>query len=311
MLRLSPAVVVLSLIAIVAAPSVEAAQRAFVASYGSDSNTASGCGLATPCRTFAAALTVVDNGGEVIALDGAGYGPITITKSVTITANPGFYAGIAATTASNAYAVTIATAGVNVTLRGLTINNNGGFHGVVMTNGANLSIENCIISNFATGNGVDVRTAATVRIIDSIIRDNYWGVYLDGGAMAGISGTKILGNSNGVMVRGGVDNTTTTAAVSDSNVSGNGVGVYAQAVAANAVARVSFIRSTISNNGWGIYVTDYIVGTQVITVSDSMVTGNNYGLYQAGTSTLESLGNNTVRQNGTNTSGTITTVSPM
>jgi hypothetical protein len=43
-----------------------------------------------------------------------------------------------------------------------------------------------------------------------------------------------------------------------------------------------------------------------------MVTGNGTGLSQSGVgATLESLGNNIVRQNTTPTSGTITTVLPL
>jgi Right handed beta helix region len=309
--RLSATLSALSLIAAVAATSAEAAQRAFVASTGSDANTTSGCGLATPCRTFTAALTVVDDGGEVIALDAAGYGPVTITKSVAITANPGFYAGIAVVgTTDNA--VTIATAGVNVTLRSLNINGIGALDGVSMTNGNRLSIENCVISNFSEY-GVVVSTAATVRIVDSTIRDNSEGINLQGGTTVTISGTKLLGNFNGVEVGG--TSSITTAVISDTIVMGryvgSSLGIYAGGVNATAPVRVSVTRSTISNNLYGIWA-DTGGGDTVVTVSNSMVTGNTGGLYQTGTgSTLETLGDNTVRQNGTNTSGTITTVSPM
>src|ERR1700693_1663297 len=110
MSRLSAVVVALSLLAAVAATPAEAAQRAFVSSSGSDANTAMGCGLATSCRSFASAQTVVSDGGEIVALDAAGYGPITVTKNVTITANPGFYAGIAVASGSG---VMIATANLN------------------------------------------------------------------------------------------------------------------------------------------------------------------------------------------------------
>ena len=34
------------------------------------------CSLATPCRTFNAAIGVVNAGGEVVILDTAGYGPV-------------------------------------------------------------------------------------------------------------------------------------------------------------------------------------------------------------------------------------------
>jgi hypothetical protein len=310
MSRLSPVVFALSVIAAVVATPTEAAQRAFVSSSGMDANTASGCGLAAPCRGFAAAQSVVNDGGEIVALDGAGYGAITVTKNVTITANPGFYAGIAVASGDG---VTIATGGINVTLRGLNINGIGGSNGVVMTNGARLSIENCVISNF-TNAGVTVATQATVRIIDSLIRDNgVYGIFLQNGATATISGTKLLGNANrNVLLIGDPTGTITTAAISDSVLSGSpGVGIHAYAQTAGATVRASVTRSTLSNNGTGASASGP-AGTGVFTISNSMVTGNVNGLFQNGANaTLESLGNNSVRQNDFNSQGTITTVSPM
>ena len=290
-------------------PPPLAVQRAFVASSGSDGNTGSGCGLAAPCRSFASAQTVVKDGGEIVALDAAGYGPIAVTKNVTITANPGFYAGIAVASGDG---VTIATGGINVTLRGLNINGTGGANGVNMTNGARLSIENCVISNFASGAGVFVNTAATVRIVDSLVRDNMHGVLLYSGAKVAVSGSKFLGNANtGVYVGGSTAGTITTAAVADSVISGTGfAGIYAYAPDASATARIAVASSTISNNANGV-IADVSSGTTVVTLADSMVTGNTTGLTQNGTATLELLGNNTVRQNGTDTVGTITTVSPL
>jgi hypothetical protein len=307
MSRVSATVSALALIGALASNPAEAVQRAFVASFGSDANTASNCTLSNPCRGFTAAMTVVDAGGEVVAMDAAGYGAVTITKSVTLTANPGFYAGISASTGN---AITIATASVKVTLRGLNINSIGANNGVAMTDGSTLSVENCIISNFS-GNGVHVPTGAMVRIVDSVIRENVTGVFLSSGATATISGTKILGNSNiGVYVSGFPASTTTTAAISDSVVAGNSsFGIYALAIA-GATARASVNRTTAVNNVIGIAV-DNGAGTQVIIVSNSLVTGNSQsGLAQAGaTSTLKSLGNNTVDQNLFNIVGTLTTVS--
>jgi hypothetical protein len=316
---LSPSLLALSLMAAVVAIPTEAAQRAFVASTGSDGNTASGCLLTAPCRTFTAAHTAVTDGGEIVALDTAGYGAVTITKSVTITANPGFYAGIAVATGD---AVTIGTAGVNVTLRGLSIKGSGASNsnGVLMYDGAKLSIENCVISNFSGGgganSGVNAQTAATVRIIDSLIRDNYGGVLLGLGATAVISGSRLLGNSNvGLYVDGGLAGTVTTVVINHSVVSGSGfAGVYA-AAPSGGTARVSAEHVAVSANQYGMHVQGFPdSGTAVISVGASHVSGNGTGLYQldnGGVVVLESLGNNLVRQNGTNTSGTITTVPPI
>lgn len=66
-------------------------QRSFVASYGNDANP---CSVTLPCRSFNAALAQTVAGGEVIALDSAGYGTMTITQSASVIAPAGVYAGI-------------------------------------------------------------------------------------------------------------------------------------------------------------------------------------------------------------------------
>src|SRR6266550_2790509 len=78
-----------------------AAPRTFVASTGVDSNP---CSLTAPCRSFGAAVVLTNAGGSVIVLDSAGYGPVTITQSVSLIAPDGIYAGI---TASSGNAIAI------------------------------------------------------------------------------------------------------------------------------------------------------------------------------------------------------------
>jgi hypothetical protein len=81
------------------------------------------CTRAAPCRTFALALTQTAAGGEIDVLDPAGYGAVTINKSISIV-NDGV--GVAAIGASSGNAITI-TAGASdsVHLRGLTIEGKG------------------------------------------------------------------------------------------------------------------------------------------------------------------------------------------
>ena len=283
----------------------EAAQRAFVASYGSDANAASLCLLANPCRTFSAAMTAIDPGGEIVAMDTAGYAAVTINKSVTLTANPGFYAGIAASTGN---AVTIATASINVTLRGLNINGIGAQNGVVMTNGSRLSIENCVISNFPSGDGVIVNAAAEVRVVDSMIRDNSRGVVLKGGASGVVHGSKVLGNAvAGVMVSGQAAGQT-VGMVSESVLSANGINAYAFETLNTSLSRLAVMRSTLSYGNVGAK-SEFAGGPTVVVVSESLLASNSTAFFVGNPgSTLETLGNNTVRMNGPDT-GTVTTVS--
>jgi anti-sigma28 factor (negative regulator of flagellin synthesis) len=302
------AVLVLSML--LAAPA-QAVQRAYVSAVsGNDANTATGCPATAPCRWFATAVTVVDAGGEVVAMDTGAYGSVTLTNSISLISAPGAYAGISVFPSSTG--VNIATGGINVTLRGLTINGMGGNYGVNMTNGARLSIENCVISNFGSGaTGVNVASGANVRVVDTLVRDNSVGVALSGGATADISGSKFLGNANGIYVQGTGANST-TASVSDTVVSGaSNTGIWAYASNASATVRVEVIRGTVANGNYGVSSTA-TAGTALLTLSDSMVSGNSTGLYQNGAgASLKSLGNNTVSDNTTASSGTITPLAAM
>jgi hypothetical protein len=294
----------LAAIAAITALPAQAVQRTFVASYGNDANTATNCGFANPCRGFTAAQTVTDPNGEIVALDAAGYGAITVTKSLTITANPGFYAGISAGSGNG---VTIATAAVKVILRGLNINGVGGTTGVSMTNGTSLTIENCVISNFS-GNGVFISAPASVRISDTTSRGNGAnGIWAENGATLDVSRSSLKGNvDSGVWISGDIASTVTRATVSDSVATSNlNNGMVAVNFSTNGTARLAVTRSTVSNNGNSGVGTQVSAGTALLTISNSIVTGNPYGLANF-SGTLESQGNNTVRQNGTNTLNTIT-----
>jgi hypothetical protein len=136
-----------SLALLLAAPAQATVQRAHVsAAFGSDANTTYNCDAVHPCRFFQAATTVVSSGGEVVALDSGGYGTVNITQSISLIAPAGVYAGISVFAGANG--ININTAGVNVTLQGLTINGMGGLHGVHLTNGSSLTIVGSSFSNF-------------------------------------------------------------------------------------------------------------------------------------------------------------------
>src|SRR6516225_2264800 len=119
--------------------------RVFVASYGNDSNP---CTFLSPCRNFQQAVNVVDAGGEVTAIDSAGFGPISIDKSVTITSPAGVEAGIAAAAGGTAVSINLPADGQNhtVVLSGLTIaGNNSAYYGIYFGSGQQLEIINCAI----------------------------------------------------------------------------------------------------------------------------------------------------------------------
>ncbi len=301
---------VLSMLA--ATDATAGGQRSFVSGSGADVGT---CTLTAPCRTFGYAITQTNSGGEVIVLDSAGYGPVIITQSVSIITPTGVYAGISASTGS---AVTIATAGVHVVLRGLSLNGTGGTTGVSMTNGNRLSIESSVISNFS-GNGIFVGAPADVRIVDTIVRDNgSYGIQLQGGASGDIASSKIFGNGFiGVAAEGAVASTTSTVVVTDSVVSGNQFGIIARSLGpATGDTRVSVIRTTVANNSSsGVVAVSGSGASAILTLSSSLVARNACGVISSGAgAALETPGTNTLRQNnpdncGALSGGAISTVS--
>ena len=266
-----------------------AAQRAYVASTGNDANTATGCTLAAPCRGFTAAHSVVDPNGEIVALDAAGYGAVTITKSVTITTNGGFFAGIAASSGSG---VTIATAGVNVTLRGLNINGIGGSVGVAMSAGDSLNVENCVISNFGTA-GVLIANVPRVQVLDTLVRTNGYGLVMGAGVSGNVVASQFLDNA----VLGVFANNAGKVAIRNSVISGSVYGL-----GADGGPVISVVASSISGNATaGVETHD----TAAVWVGYSQITLNGTGLNN-GAGTIGTMQNNEVILNTVNTAGVIT-----
>jgi hypothetical protein len=135
---------------IVLSPRVSAAQafRTFVSAGGVDSNP---CTHIAPCRTLVAAYNATLPGGEIVALNPAGYGPLTITRAITIWGN-----GWAGINTSSGNAITI-SAGPNdfINLRGLNIEGFGsGANGIVFNSGHALIIRDSLIRGF-TGIGLN------------------------------------------------------------------------------------------------------------------------------------------------------------
>ena len=207
-----------------------------------------------------------------------------------------------------------------------------------MTDGAKLLMENCVISNFNTSSyaGVFVNTGAQVRVIDSVFRDNYDGLLLSSGAQATVTNAKFMGNTHisvfatdsfgsGIVVTSArIDRTiaqggsTGFAAhnftlgnrselfVTDSIATAASVGI--EVYSTNGVAFASIHHSAIIDNDY-VGLSANGAGSRLI-VSSNTVSGSTYGIKQDGGATVESAGDNSVRGNTTNVSGTITTTYP-
>jgi len=269
-------------------------QRTFVSGLGSDSNP---CSRTAPCRTFAQALLGTNPGGEVVVLDSGGFGPVSITKSVSITAPPGIYAGISVFSGDG---IDINAGSTDtVTLRGLTINNQGSTgSGIVFTAGRALHVEGCVVSRFSSGSGVSFQAggSATLEVKDSIMTDNWFGIRVappvGGQALATIEHTRFERNTSTAL---GAE-PGAYATVRSSVASGNGGG-FAVFSSGGTPSELNIENCVASNNQTGILC--YGLGAAaVVRLSNSTITGNQKGLHAVGVSPmLLSRGNNTVEGN--------------
>jgi hypothetical protein len=147
------------------------ASRTWVSGVGDDANP---CSRTAPCKTFAGAISKTAAGGEIDALDPAGYGAVTITKAITIDGGGGQVASVLVS-GTNGIVVQAGPSDV-VILRNLRINGIGtGINGIRFLSGKDLNVENCFIFGFTT-NGIDIAlnqaTAASVHVINSVLKNN-------------------------------------------------------------------------------------------------------------------------------------------
>src|SRR5579864_3108710 len=147
------------------------ASRTWLSGVGDDANP---CSRTAPCKTFAGAISKTAAGGEIDALDPAGFGALTITKAITIDGGGGQVASVLVS-GTNGIVVQAGPSDV-VILRNLRINGIGsGLNAIRFLSGKDLNVENVYVFGF-TQNGIDIAlnqaTHASVHILNSVMKNN-------------------------------------------------------------------------------------------------------------------------------------------
>jgi hypothetical protein len=282
----------------VACPAV-GAPRTFVASYGVDSNP---CVVTAPCRTFTAALALTSVGGEIVALDSAGYGTVVIGQSVSIVSAPGAYAGISVFSGNG---VEVTVPNVVVLLQGITINGQGGNQGIYLS-GSGIRLEAVEVAvTGMTGkfsSGIGVHGGARAEVKRGLLRRNgAWGADADSGSTLVLDEVTIIDNGTGVSIRGGAWGTitrstlarntsagvvadatggvTTQVSVDASRIVENGAwGVAAYSSGAGNETRGSVANSTIARNQGGVLGQVAFGSTTIVSVKDNVIEGHYAGV---------------------------------
>jgi hypothetical protein len=238
------------------------------AASGSDSNP---CTRSLPCLTFAAALAQTPAGGEIDVLDPGDFGPVTITKSITIDCTPNLGGVLAAGTNG----ININGAGAVVTLRGLDIEGSGtGLIGVNFISGSVLHLERSNVYGFQSGSAIGLRIGGdgTVFVSDTTFSDNGGG--LTGGGIVSAPPTngsvivnRVQAYNNG---RGIAASTTSHILIDHSSIAGGTIGVEADS---GASVQISDTDVAFNNTAFSGVVTSY--GTNRIAGNGSAGTGAN------------------------------------
>jgi hypothetical protein len=247
------------LLVVLAASTMMCAQasRTWVSGVGDDANP---CSRTAPCKTFAGAISKTAAGGEIDALDPAGYGAVTITKAITIDGGGGQVASVLVS-GTNGIVVQANAATDVVILRNLRINGIGtGLNGIQFLSGKALGVENCTVFGF-TQNGINVAPS---------------------GGRVWITNTDVTSNSgNGVNV---VATGATTVSIDRSHFELNNFGVLA-----GSNSKVTVTNSTASLNAFG-FVAQPAAGTGEMDIHNSTASVNtNTGVFSgggAGTATI-------------------------
>jgi hypothetical protein len=291
-------IVATAVVALHSASASAQAVRTFVSGLGSDTNPCSGT---QPCRTLAHAISMTNAGGEIVVLDSSGYGTLTISKAITITA-VGVDAAISIGNAGDDGIDITAGASDAVNLNGLTLIGNGiGTSGISLSSAGTLNIQNCSITGFGN-DGIFLGGAATSSLSDTIIANNgQHGVEFDPSAAANASFLRVqmLGNQNDFFLENfNASGTAVAASLEDSVVAGSSsAGINVESINNATTTTVNLSNSQVFNNNLGLEVANGVINLEQVTLFGNGPTGG----YSIGTGGVINTFRTTV--SGTNFNG--------
>jgi len=222
------------------------ATRTWVSGVGDDANP---CSRTAPCKTFAGAISKTALNGEINCLDPAGFGAVTITKSITIDCHEVF-----------ASVLHSGTNGINIPFDSFTN---------VSETQRSVRLRNLNFNGANTGN-VSINITGTTNVTTKVFVED---CLLDGNFTGATSRGILDSRTNAAGARLVVNNTTVR------NMASTGISIVGA-----AAGRVSISHSLISNCAFGIAAT----GGPKVTVYDTVVVSNTgVGIQADNASTFE------------------------
>ncbi|HEY7914133.1 MAG TPA: right-handed parallel beta-helix repeat-containing protein [Blastocatellia bacterium] len=276
------------------------ATRTWVSGVGDDANP---CSRTAPCKTFAGAISKTAAGGEINCLDPAGFGAVTITKSISIDCR-NTTGGVLAALVNGVIINALATD--EIILRGLDINGAGGaggLDGIRFLAGGSLHVEDTTINNMTNGINVGLNQAgnAEVYVKNTYIRNNSnVGIFVSN-AGTGLVNVVVERSSSENNVFGLIGRNNSRVAVRHAFFSGNSTtGILSEVLTAGPISIIDVIDSLVTNNGTGLSAGNSAQANQGnLRVSGSTISFNGTGV-TAGNGAANTFADNILRDNTAN-----------
>jgi hypothetical protein len=241
-------------------------------------------------------VTKTTAGGELSVLNPGDFGPMTITRAITVDGG-GFAQGLAA--GSDAYYTISAGVADIVQIRNLTLEGAGQVYGILLNSGAQLHLDHVKVDGFSVcvsvGNGSPATEAKELTVENSSFNNcGNTAISIEGSSsfVTKIVNTQVHHSPTGVEVETG------TALVSHSVFSGE------------PTSSVSSFGVVSNNSGVNVMVddcamSDFPIGLAAgdsasLQVSRSTISHNQTGLYRQSGGLIKSNGDNRLFDNGNN-----------
>ena len=269
---------------------------------GSDANP---CSRLAPCKTISHTLTVLPAESVVDIVASGNYDTFTITKAVSIEADPGVVATIPIPSSGTGITIN-GGAPDTVTLKRLSLWGVGNGTGIEANSAATIVIEDCVSRNVSYA-AVLNSTAAAFKITGGVFEGSDTSFFIRASANnVSIDGVKVYGTSSNAAVDAiGNDITIARSLFAGSGTTGFNPGVWIK-----SGSTVTLEYDVISGYGPGVQVGGATSGNGVVFLSNNTITNNSTGVIvspiigQKGIAFTRS--DNTIRANSTNISGTLT-----
>ena len=260
-----------------------------------------------------------------------GYGTVTISQSVSIIAPPGIYAGVTVPSGTIT-GVLVTGSNLAVILRGLTVNGQGGYQGILAAaDNSEVYIDRCNVRGFPGPPGAGIRSGGAnlrVYVTDTEVTASTLGFFIQDGSTAFLDRVRVDESSGaGLAVGSATPGMGVTVQIRDSEIHSSNTGIEVDAGSTNKAMNLHVERTLVSGNSYGINLSssdatspvtatitastiakNSVRGLQTFCASggtvhahltDSVLTDNvNEAVYVQGAGCQVNAGRNTIARNG-------------